>query len=297
MVFDLADRHQSLARLHVEMRHRLEQRLQVGMLRLVEDVPQRAALHDRAVVGDHHLLGDVGDDAQVVGDDQHRHVQLGLQVLDDFQDLRLDGDVQRGARFVGDQQGGAAHQRHGDHRPLAHAAGKLVRVFADPLCRFGNSDGIQKVAGRIYRLGFGEILVQTQAFGDLPADGVDRIERCHRVLEDHRDVLTPDLFKLAFFQSGQIAPLKVDAVGAGDAVPGRQAEDRMAGGAFPAAAFTDDPMRYAPFDGERDVANGLHHLVLGAEGHVQIFDFQQDVHKRRPGGAPLWGAVPPCPVS
>ena len=48
------------------------------------------------------------------------------------QDLRLDGDVERGRRLVGDQQRRAAHQRHGDHHALAQAAGKLMRVLREP---------------------------------------------------------------------------------------------------------------------------------------------------------------------
>ena len=38
------------------------------------------------------------------------------------QDLRLRGDVERGAGFVGDQQARLAEQRHGDQHALAHAA-------------------------------------------------------------------------------------------------------------------------------------------------------------------------------
>jgi hypothetical protein len=45
------------------------------------------------------------------------------------EDLRLDGDVERGRRLVGDQQVRLAGQRDGDHHPLLHAAGKLEGVF------------------------------------------------------------------------------------------------------------------------------------------------------------------------
>src|SRR3712207_8680664 len=43
---------------------------QVGVLRPLEDVPQHAGLHHPAVMDDHHLLGEVGDNAEVVGDEQ-----------------------------------------------------------------------------------------------------------------------------------------------------------------------------------------------------------------------------------
>ena len=44
------------------------------------------------------------------------------------QDLRLDRDVERGGRLVGDDQIGLVQQRDGDRHALAHAAGELVRI-------------------------------------------------------------------------------------------------------------------------------------------------------------------------
>ena len=51
-----------------------------------------------------------------------------LEVAHQLQDLRLDGDVERGGRLIGDQQLRIAGQRDGDHDPLAHAARKLVGI-------------------------------------------------------------------------------------------------------------------------------------------------------------------------
>ena len=48
--------------------------------------------------------------------------------LHQLQDLRLDGDVERGGRLVGDQQRRPADQRHGDHRPLAQPARQLEGI-------------------------------------------------------------------------------------------------------------------------------------------------------------------------
>ncbi len=119
---DLADRRQALARRHAEARHRAQQRLQIGMLRRLEQILHGAGFHDLAVIHDDDLVGDVGDHAQVVRDQQQRHLQFLLQIDHQFQDLRLDGDIQRGGRFIGDQQGRPADQRHRDHRALAQAA-------------------------------------------------------------------------------------------------------------------------------------------------------------------------------
>jgi hypothetical protein len=73
-------------------------------------------------------VGEAPHQVQVVRDQQHRHAGLALQVREQFQDLQAQGDVQGGRRLVGQQQARPAGERHGDHGPLALAAGKLVRV-------------------------------------------------------------------------------------------------------------------------------------------------------------------------
>ena len=57
------------------------------------------------------------------------------QLADQLQNLRLDRDVERGGRLVGDQELGRAGERHRDHDALALAAGELVRIIPDPLLR------------------------------------------------------------------------------------------------------------------------------------------------------------------
>src|SRR6185437_15984062 len=55
----------------VEPRDRAEQAPGVRMLRVVEDVPLGATLDDPAGVHDDDLVGDLGDDAQIVRDEDH----------------------------------------------------------------------------------------------------------------------------------------------------------------------------------------------------------------------------------
>ena len=65
---------------------------------------------------------------------------LLLEALDQLEDLRLHGHVERGRRLVGDQQPRLVDQRHGDHRALAHAARELVRVGAEPVAGVRDAD-------------------------------------------------------------------------------------------------------------------------------------------------------------
>ena len=92
--------------------------------------------------GVHHrdVVGPPGHDAEVVGDEDHRHVPLALLRLEQVEDLRLHGHVERGGRLVGEQQLRAARQGDRDHDPLAHAAGQLVRVLAQAPLGLGDAD-------------------------------------------------------------------------------------------------------------------------------------------------------------
>ncbi len=68
-----------------------------------------------------------------------RHAELVLQPLQQLEDLRLDGHVERGGRLVGDEQRRAAGERHRDHHPLSHATRELVRILGGALLRGGDA--------------------------------------------------------------------------------------------------------------------------------------------------------------
>ena len=129
----------------VALRLRCEKRAGIGMARIGEHARGFPCFDDLSVLHHDHIVGDAPDNVEVVGDEQHRHAELGLQVLEQLEDLRLHGDVERGRRLVGDQEVGAIGERHGDHHPLALAAGELVRIGAEPLRGVGDADLGQKL--------------------------------------------------------------------------------------------------------------------------------------------------------
>ena len=102
------------------------------MLRIGEERVHRRLLDDAAGVHDRDAIGHLGDDAEIVGDQQQRQAHPRLQLAQQVEDLRLDRHVERGRRLVGDQQRRFAGERHRDQRALAQAARELVRVVVDP---------------------------------------------------------------------------------------------------------------------------------------------------------------------
>src|ERR1044072_838957 len=80
-----------------------QQGLGIRVLGGGDDLVGRSVLDDAARVHDGDAVGDGGDGGDVVGDEQDRHSGLGLQCGDETENLRLDGDVQGGGGFVGDE--------------------------------------------------------------------------------------------------------------------------------------------------------------------------------------------------
>ena len=107
---------------------------------VLEDDRTGAGLDDAAVLHHRHAIAQVGDDPEVVRDDQHAHVRSLLQLAEQVEDLGLHGDVEGGRRLVGDDQVGVAGHRSGDEDALRHAAGDLVRVGAECPCGIGDAD-------------------------------------------------------------------------------------------------------------------------------------------------------------
>ena len=87
---------------------------------------------------------------EIVCDEQIGEVELLLQVLEEVDDLRLNRDVERRHRFVGDDEVGIDRDRAREADPLALTAGELVRIAARRVG--GQSDDLQQLAHARARL-------------------------------------------------------------------------------------------------------------------------------------------------
>ena len=94
---------------------------------------------------------------------------------------------------------GLAGQRHGDHHALAHAAGELVRIVVERASRReGMRDQLEHLdRARLRACGEHWSSCSQDRLGDLLADRVHRVERGHRLLEDHRDLAAAQLRRIS----------------------------------------------------------------------------------------------------
>ena len=270
---------QRLFRVLVELGDRGEQRLGVRMVHLFEQGGRLGGFHHPARV--HHVdaVGVPGDHAHVVRDQQHGHAEPFLQVPEQGQDLRLDGDVQGRRRLVGDKQLGLTSQRHGDHHPLPQTAGQLVRIVTEPLLRPGQADQAEHFDRPVERLPLRGAPVQPDRFADLVADALGRIEGGERILEDHRYLVAPQPPQLLAFQADEFVAVELDRAVHDGPAGGQQPHNRQAGHGLTAAGLADDAEGLAGVDLHIHVADRLHDRAGELDVRRQVLDVKDWGHQ------------------
>ncbi len=194
-----------------QARHGGQQSARVVLARRCEDALHITDLDLAAVAHHDNAVGDLGDDAHVVSDEDHCHVHFVLQEADERQDLRLHRHIERRRRLIGNQQVGAARQCHRDHHALPHSTGELVRVAREHLSRLRDADELEHPQRFRNRCRAILALMQPDRLADLVADGEDRVERGHRLLEDHCDLGAADVAHRRTVGAGEVEPRAVAA--------------------------------------------------------------------------------------
>src|SRR5208282_6031228 len=246
------------------------QRSRVGMARIGEYARRLARLDKFSLPHHDHVVSNAPDDVEIMGDEQHRHTQPGLQVLEERKDLRLHGDVERGRRLVGDQEIGTIGERHGDHHPLTLPAGKLVWISAEPLSRIGDADLRQQLDDSLSGRG-GATTVERDDLADLPLNRVQRIERSHRLLKHHGHGGAAHCPQFAIRHFEHVPAAKENLAGRIACRRLRQeAHDRLGGDRLPRAGFADQGQRAAFLKPERDAVDDNSALASLREGDRQV---------------------------
>jgi hypothetical protein len=119
-------------------------------------------------------------------------------------------------------------------------------------------------------------------FGYLVADREQRIQRRHRVLQDHRNPLAAHVSHFGVGLAHEVFTLEPH-LATGDLCRHRQhAQDRQCEGALAGAGFADDAESFAGVDAQRHVVHGAHHA--GAlRRHVmrrKVMDLEQRAIRR-----------------
>ena len=233
----------------------------VRILRMHKQVAYRVLLHDFALVHHDSAVGDFSHHPQVVGDEEHTHTVFLLQDADEREDVLLDSDIKSGGRFVGDEQLRIAAHGHGNHDTLFLSAGEFVRVRVEKLLRTGQQHLFEEIENLFFSLFFRNLFVQQNLFGDLLAAPDDRIERGHRFLENHPDLVAPDRLHHRLLCRQHIHGRLVCTISVKEDAAGRitgnasaeQTHDGQCRDGLTRARFPDNTQRFPLREGETDM--------------------------------------------
>ncbi len=163
-----------------------------------------------------------------------------------------------------------------------------MRVVGQAAFRVRDADLVQEFGGAVRGGTRAHPEVDPQALADLRADGVHRIQRGHRFLEDHRGDASPHAPHHALGRADQFIRIAIashQACGTRDSAVRRgrrEAEQAEAGHALAGTGFAHQRQGLAAAYREADVAHGMHRSGCSAEGNVQVA-YIQDVLCLRAG--------------
>jgi hypothetical protein len=252
------------------------------------NIASAAFLDEPARVHHRDAIGHAGDDAEIVGDDDHRHAELALQRADQLEDLRLDGHVERvvGSSAISSfgLQASAIAIITRWRMPPENWCGKCVEPA------LGRGMPTMPSSSMRARRERASSRVELEHLGDLAADRQHRVERRHRVLEDHRDVAAAHAPHLLGRQRRAVAAL--EAIVAARRCARRRHSRMMASEVtdLPRARLADDAERLAALDRERDAVDRVHASLRRCEMHRETRRSEQRAHagtrsRRRPVAA------------
>ena len=197
------------------------------------------------------------------------------QIPQQLQNLGLDRDVERGRRFVGDDERRTARERDGNHRALPQATGELVRIVARAARRIGHADGLEQANGAAPGLRPAGLAMDDDCLGDLVTNREDGAERRHRLLEDEPDPRTAHAPHPGFVERQQVAALKDDLAaddtsGTSEQPHNREGSDRLA-----APRLADQAERFPRRDCKADILHGWQQPATDVESCGEPLNTQE----------------------
>src|SRR6516164_1344612 len=120
--------------------------------------------------------------------------------------------------------------------------------------------------------------MQPDGLGNLLTYSVDGVQRCHRFLEDDRDLLGADVPHIIRAQRHEVAALPENT--AGDDPAWRhldQLQYRHRSHGLPAARLANDAERLSAVDGKIHAIDCAHHAVISLKVSLQTPDLEQSL--------------------
>ena len=89
---------------------------------MVKNIVSCPIFDDDTGIHDVNAAAHLGDDAEIMRNEDDSHAQFGLKALENIQDLSFCRHIEGRRRFVSKEEPRRTGQGHGDEAALAHAA-------------------------------------------------------------------------------------------------------------------------------------------------------------------------------
>ena len=165
----------------------------IGVTGVVEYVVNTTDLYDLSCVKNSNTVSDVGYDTKVVGDEYDGVIELSLQLLEQIEDLSLNGNVKSRSRLVANKHLGLTGKSNSNNDSLSHTAGILEGIVVKTLLSVRNTNLLHHCDGSLSRLDLAAVLVLDNDRGNLLSDSDYRVKRGHRILEDGCNTVASNL--------------------------------------------------------------------------------------------------------
>ncbi len=167
----------------------------------------------------------------------------------------LQGHVERGRGLVAEQDLWTARKCHRDHDALAEAAGQLVGIGLCSANRVRDAGFRHHRDGQVHGVLLRQAEMTPRSFGDLLAHPDNRVQRSHRVLEDHGDLRSHERPAFPRGHAREVPTLvldrsRYDLHAAGEEPRNGPQRQRLAG-----SGFSDDAEELSLSDVECDIVH------------------------------------------
>jgi hypothetical protein len=151
-----------------------------------------------------------------------------------------------------------------------------VRIAADALARVGNADELEHADRVFVRLIARVAEVELGDLGELTRNPHERIQRRHRILENHADAASPHAAHLIVRQFQEIPPVEHNFA-RHDAARRRrdQPENRQVRDGLPRSRLANNSKRLAPGEIEADVVNRFRRAAFFVEPGPEMTNGQE----------------------
>src|SRR5881396_285154 len=173
--------------------------LSVGVFGILEHLFGCSGLAYLSSVKDSDSVACIRDDAHVMSDKHHSHVELLLQIFQQFENLSLDRHVYSSCRLISKDQTRLARQGSSNSYSLLCSATQLVRILVDSNLRVSYPNTVQQFCRLGECIFLRNRLMPHYHFHKLVPHGIDRVKCRGRVLGNVRYFFPPNMLHFRFF--------------------------------------------------------------------------------------------------